>query len=118
MELQIKYLLLIFLTTGMDVERFDSLKDCQVAAEMFTVNYCKDWGYFQQTKKMEKPIDVFHPKIKWLVCGKDEMVEHCSIHNPENTKQCTSMPYREWYMNGVNQYSYYEYRAGCFRSTK
>ncbi len=102
-----KYLLLIFLTTGMDVERCDSLKDCRFAAEAFTACYCGDWGYFKQRKNVEKPIDVFKPDAQWFVCGKIGM-----------SSRVPTMTQRAFDLSGSNRWHLYEYRASCFQSTK
>ena len=128
-----KFLLLIFLTTGMDVERFDSLKDCQMAAEAFTANYCKAApGYFEQVR----PMETVTPKIMWFVCGKPGPTEPQKVcrpgsgfgripRNPSDPSMypvCemkqSKMTWREYHLSGVHRRPLLKYRAGCFQSAK
>ena len=106
-----KYLLLIFLTTGMDVERFDSLKDCQFAAEAFTANFCgSHFGYFQQEKNSSR----------WFVCGKHGSFRNCATftRDGEDRPRCRMLNNRDYHLSGIHRRPLFQYRAGCFQSTK
>jgi len=97
-----EFVLFVFMLSGMDVERFETLEICRFAAKQYAIVYC-DGAVYSETKG----------DIAWFKCGWDEVAKDKN-GNIQRFADGTPMKKHEYIWSWVGSgLRLRQFRAGC-----